>query len=336
MGKLLKRFLPLAFCLAVLSQAHAEPLTFNLGDLKYQEIDGKPGCVQVLTYADNVVTYSKPLLVIPSTVEYEGITYKVLGVGGFSWYNGYNGESRSIEEVIISEGIEFIRDNAFECAGSMRDLKKMVLPSSLKKIGSYAFARLGVGELTIPDSVEEIGFGAFFGSTALKKLTLGKGLTHIPTILGFWFEESPSYGQHFDGVENLYLTLSTPPSVTDDMVVREPTEHQQIVLNLKFPKDYEQCTLHVPAGSLEAYKNHPAWGKFKHIVDDAESGIEDAVADASCTIKVEGGRIVAEGNVEVYDLGGRKVAEGLAEDLPDLPAGFYIVRTPDATAKVVL
>ena len=53
-------------------------------------------------------------------------------------------------------------------------------------------------------------------------------------------------------------------------------------------------------------------------------------------IRVEGGRIVADGNIEVYTPDGRLVATGYADELPALPSGLYIVRTSAATAKIVL
>ena len=60
----------------------------------------------------------------------------------------------------IPEGVVEIGDGAFSDAG----LESIVLPRSVKKIGSKAFAyNTEVKDLYLPASVEEIGYNAFFG-----------------------------------------------------------------------------------------------------------------------------------------------------------------------------
>ena len=53
------------------------------------------------------------------------------------------------------------------------------IPSSIKTIGSYSFVHSGVKELVIPDTVELIEDNTFNGNEAIKKVTVGKGVTKI-------------------------------------------------------------------------------------------------------------------------------------------------------------
>ncbi len=51
-------------------------------------------------------------------------------------------------------------------------ITKVVLPEGIKKIGAYAFANLtGLEEIVLPSTMEAIEYGAFYGCTALQKIT---------------------------------------------------------------------------------------------------------------------------------------------------------------------
>ncbi len=349
MTRPIKYLLAIILSMAVTCNAYAAaPLKFNVDIFEFTEIADKPGYVEV-SLAPNSRYFNQRTIEIPATVAYNGLTYSVLGIAeqGFAGPAGglYMGEEK-VREIIISEGIEYIKESGFEYSLLTDYVDNFVLPSTLKKLGAKSLAKTGIKELTIPDGVVEIGYGTFFGCTELKKLTLGKGLINIPTILGYWWY-SPQYPQYFDGVRHLYVAQAVPPTVIAnefdqyethyvEYLVNTPTEFEQLAHHLSMPQDYVNCTLHVPAGCAEAYRSHPAWGKFKTIVDDTESGIEEIVSADKGVIKVKDGRIVAEGHLEVYDIGGRKLAEGPAESLPDMPAGLYIVHSEAGTAKVAL
>jgi len=79
-----------------------------------------------------------------------------------------------INEVILTE----IASNAFE---EITQLKSLVLPSTLKRIGPSAFQRCYKlrGDLIIPDGVEIIDTTAFFGCGFDGKLTIGKDVSYI-------------------------------------------------------------------------------------------------------------------------------------------------------------
>ena len=51
-------------------------------------------------------------------------------------------------------------------------ITKVVLPEGIEKIGAYAFANLtGLEEMVLPSTLEAIEYGAFYGCTALQKIT---------------------------------------------------------------------------------------------------------------------------------------------------------------------
>lgn len=109
--------------------------------------------------------------------------------------------SQRIQEIEIPEQTEEIADNLNCQDFNRRDIKKIIFPDSLRRIGNSAFAYFGnlrtinlpknlqeigdesfsgcaLGSLSIPNSVKSIGTKAF-SSNKMKKVKLGKGLIHI-------------------------------------------------------------------------------------------------------------------------------------------------------------
>lgn len=80
-----------------------------------------------------------------------------------------------IENLVISEGIEYIGGGAFEY-GSLREI---TLPDSLREIGDSAFySCYGLDEIVIPDGITKIGEYAF-QSSGIKYIQLPNSLTEI-------------------------------------------------------------------------------------------------------------------------------------------------------------
>ena len=81
-------------------------------------------------------------------------------------------------DVTVLSDTEEIRDGAFGCVSGVTAIK---LPNGLKKIGECAFNSTGISELTIPDSVTELGrhngiVAPCYNCRSLRKLSLGAGL----------------------------------------------------------------------------------------------------------------------------------------------------------------
>ena len=75
-----------------------------------------------------------------------------------------------ITEVIISEGVETIGNNAFyQCY----NLRKAALPTTLISIGSYAFyGDNSINTITLPDGLKDIGDGAFCTCSGLRSVVI--------------------------------------------------------------------------------------------------------------------------------------------------------------------
>lgn len=158
----------------------------------------------------NIIGYvgdiTKETVTVPSSVEFEGKTYKVVSVGDMKQYASdeyqstakplYNDSYESIvglileekisslpsvKNIIIQEGIKNIGYAAF--AGWLK-IEQLVLPDSLQNISSCAFAfcgRLKTGStlsVKIPDSITEIKLCAF-GYTGITNLELSSNLKTI-------------------------------------------------------------------------------------------------------------------------------------------------------------
>lgn len=91
------------------------------------------------------------------------------------------GGRNDVTKIIISEGIEVVDRDSFR---KMSNLKEVVLPKTLKKIGFEAFAFSGITSITIPESVTEIGYGAFNGSQ-LKSLHIPKNAKLSGSIIAY-------------------------------------------------------------------------------------------------------------------------------------------------------
>lgn len=52
-----------------------------------------------------------------------------------------------------------------------------------KRLGSFMISKTGVEELILPDTIEEIGEGCFYGNLLLKKIILPKKIKKIPALL---------------------------------------------------------------------------------------------------------------------------------------------------------
>lgn len=82
--------------------------------------------------------------------------------------------------VVISEGVETIPDNYFKDANHNYSLKKVVLPSTIKSIGTSAFYGCSkLTEINLPLGMVAINPSAFSGCTSLTAIAFPEGLTTI-------------------------------------------------------------------------------------------------------------------------------------------------------------
>ena len=80
-------------------------------------------------------------LIIPSSIDYNGVTYKIVALGDEA-----GNQNEKLEKVIIPEGVTIIKGFA-RCHG----LKHITIPSSVKEIGSNAFSGCAsLDEIIVP------------------------------------------------------------------------------------------------------------------------------------------------------------------------------------------
>lgn len=78
------------------------------------------------------------------------------------------------KEYVLTE----IGENAFGANSS--GITGIILPDTLTKIGGSTFDSIAAEEVTIPDSVKEIGTFLFYGNETIKRVTLSSQITQIP------------------------------------------------------------------------------------------------------------------------------------------------------------
>ena len=99
--------------------------------------------------------------------------------------NGAFATNLNLERINLSKGLTEIPDAAFGCSDAkhyMTNLKSIVIPEGITKIGQRAFAGNNFSEINIPSTVTEIGAYAFSTKEYLTDpctLTLPEGLTTI-------------------------------------------------------------------------------------------------------------------------------------------------------------
>lgn len=81
-----------------------------------------------------------------------------------------------LKRVILNRGLKVIESEAFY---NCRKLLNIELPDKLIAIGDRAFAKSGIGEIIIPESIQELGKGVFANCNNLKKVVLPRGLKSI-------------------------------------------------------------------------------------------------------------------------------------------------------------
>lgn len=154
--------------------------------------------------ADAKWYYKDNVLVIKGTGEisdnpWQSTEYRVNG-------KTYSERIFKINWVIIDEGITSIydgSDNSYssQAFGNIDELTKVVLPTSLEKIGAYSFDECdNLSNINIPSNVTEIGGSAFDGCTSITDIIIPDGVKKIG-------------GSTFYGCSNL-VSVNLPDGLT--------------------------------------------------------------------------------------------------------------------------
>lgn len=176
-------------------------------------------------------------------------TFEDLGEGSIEYPD-------SVSQFLISYGVKEIGDYAWESCKGLRELN---LPESIRSIGSFVVKYCpNLKEFIIPDSCETIAGVVVIGCTKLERIHIGKSLKSIEWIYytdcvrEITCDPDNQYFMTQDGI--LYdksgeTILSIPPSVSQDVVIREGCIHMnEALLNAwQYPKDTVSQHTHIDA-----------------------------------------------------------------------------------------
>ena len=111
-------------------------------------------------------------LIIPATVENEGVQYMVVGIGCSAFR-----DCKKIKSVVIQEGVTTIGSSAFcQCF----KLHTINLPNSLTSIEANAFYYCSsLASITLPNSLTSIGSSAFYLCSSLESITIPNSIQTI-------------------------------------------------------------------------------------------------------------------------------------------------------------
>ena len=155
-------------------------------------------------------------IVIPATIEHNGVTYSVTSIGSYAF-----SDCSGLTSIAIPSSVTSIGDEAFLCCYGLTSivipnsvtsigysaffgcsgLTSIVIGNSVRSIEHYAFYNCyGLTSVEIPNSVTSIGGYAFNGCSGLTNITIPNSVTSI--------------GDHaFDGCSGL-TSIEIPNSVT--------------------------------------------------------------------------------------------------------------------------
>ena len=162
-------------------------------------------------------------IIIPSSIECEGVTCSVASIGEKAFY-----KCSELTSVTIPNSVSSIGAYAFEGCNSLstvnipqnvtsigkytfngcNSLINFTIPNSITSIGSYAFAYCSnLTNITIPNSVVTIGGSAFYNCTSLEKVII----SDLSAWCDIYFEGVSSNPLYY--AKHLYLGEST--EITD-------------------------------------------------------------------------------------------------------------------------
>ena len=228
-------------------------------------------------------------VVIPASVD-------TLGYGAF-WLN------ESLTELIIEDCARPLKVGS---SGMFRDadsnLKKAYFGRNAESTNYLQYGIIednpSVEEITFAGSCSYLRSSEFAGCTSLKSVRLGKNMKNIDAHAFGWSSKP------LEHLTTLICEAVTPPECKDGAL-------QAI--------DKVKCTLHVPNGTIDAYKEANEWKEFFNIIDDVDIfqyEIGTAQEWIDFAIGINDGSIEANANARMtadIDLGNSQMMVGTPE-----------------------
>lgn len=232
--------------------------------------------------------------------------------------------STDLAAIVIPEEVEHIGDAAMMVIyenNHMNELyrgkgaQEIILPTTLKSIGAYAFSGTNIGSIKVPDGVEEIPNGMVSDCQRLVYVAIGKGCKKF----GFDVFNACNLMQSTRrGVIRMYC--EEPPVMAENSRGEKAEINEDVI---------KRTQLQVPEASLSKYLRADGWKKFLSVVKLEGQSIEE-VEEATITILPAEGRLTIETTgaapLYIYALDGSVVFSADSNYATvELPKGVYIV-----------
>jgi hypothetical protein len=239
------------------------------------------------------------------------ISKNVISIG----YNTFE-NCKSLESIVVESG-NTVYDSRNGCNAIINTeanllilgCKKTIIPNSIISIGDFAFAGCnGLTSIDIPNGVVAIGSNAFYGCKDLTSITIPNSVTSIGNSAFYGCIKlksisAPNSNVHsgaFYGCSSLTTATFTGSYVGDNAFVncpelkdvynlfdvalyeQDPGFSMSIGYNMFQGSYIEYATLHVPAASINFYKNTEPWKNFGNIVALSDGDVPDEPETPKC------------------------------------------------------
>ncbi len=170
---------------------------------------------------------------------------------------------KQLKEIRLSDAITYLPTHVL---ASCEQLATVVLPKRLAHLGESAFMSSGLKGIVIPEGVDTIPIHCFQTCNSLEEVTLPSTMKYL---------DGNAFGYDY-ALRNITVKAVTPPECEweeyevwddDDPNYGEEGTGHMVGYSTSFNDvDTLAVTLKVPAGSLEAYKQHRVWKAFVNTV----------------------------------------------------------------------
>jgi len=303
---------------------------FESGGIYYNITSDSLSHTVEVTFSDTI--YYSDTVIIPSSVQYNGVDYSVKAVGdhafafcqdlifveipsSINWIKEYAFYGcNSLTSVIISDSVSTISGNAFSYCSN---LDSLYIGNSVSWIGNRTFEFCtDLVSVSIPDRVEAILNNSFTNCTSLHFLTLGSSVQSIGN-------------ESFYNTNLMQITLKStiPPTIYGEAL--SGTSRTIPVI--------------IPCGTTVAYQSTQIWSEFTNFIEDC-SGVEESESNVVMVYGCNHNIIIGNAGralISVYDISGRCIYSAMADNtefftIPIKINGIYLVRTGNTAAKKVI
>ena len=194
----------------------------------------------------------------------------------------------SLSAVPMTDSLQIIEDGAFHSTG----IEYLITGQALTSIGDFAFADCRhLKKVEIGNQVTTLGESVFSDCDSLQNVIVGNGVRRIPKSFCSWCNElvslklgngvdllDPQCFEYCKKLNTIICKAVEPPMVNE---TEETFFHSSV---------FQNASLYVPEGAVEAYRTADVWKYFQNILDiqpgDVNGDGETTIADANSVIDV--------------------------------------------------